>query len=355
MRLRLPKSPWAIAACIVLASFVLAVPAGSIYYVAAGGRACARCHEIRGAYHDWTASSHKDVSCSKCHGGLFTPDLSFHLHNLRMVVKHFRGEAPEAIQLRAETIPAMMARCAGCHKEEHDAWRQGPHSVTYKKLFLNEDHNKSRALSDNCLRCHGMYFNGPIRDLVEPLDMTGPWRLKEDALLDQPAIPCLACHQMHRDAGEIAERAKQENPREKTVASTSIYDRRSRLHYHALDLPIPAMKDNGAAVKMASEKNQAVCYQCHSPEPAFAVNSGDDRTCVGVHEGIACNKCHVAHSMETKTTCKDCHPRDSNCGLDVETMDTTFRSPDSAHNIHFVKCADCHKNGVPEKKVKVEM
>jgi hypothetical protein len=38
----------------------------------------------------------------------------------------------------------------------------------------------------------------------------------------------------------------------------------------------------------------------------------------------------------------------SNCGLDVETMDTSFRSPDSDHNVHTVKCADCHTDGIPE-------
>jgi hypothetical protein len=31
-------------------------------------------------------------------------------------------------------------------------------------------------------------------------------------------------------------------------------------------------------------------------------------------------------------------------------MDTTFAKPDSQHNIHFVKCADCHPKGIPPKK-----
>jgi hypothetical protein len=40
----------------------------------------------------------------------------------------------------------------------------------------------------------------------------------------------------------------------------------------------------------------------------------------------------------------------SNCGLDVEKMDTTFASKNSKHNVHWVKCADCHTKGVPKKK-----
>jgi hypothetical protein len=43
----------------------------------------------------------------------------------------------------------------------------------------------------------------------------------------------------------------------------------------------------------------------------------------------------------------------SNCRLDVEKMDTTFASKTSKHDIHRVKCADCHDGIimplVPEK------
>jgi hypothetical protein len=30
-------------------------------------------------------------------------------------------------------------------------------------------------------------------------------------------------------------------------------------------------------------------------------------------------------------------------------MDTTFLSPDSANNIHFVSCTDCHASGRPPR------
>jgi hypothetical protein len=30
-------------------------------------------------------------------------------------------------------------------------------------------------------------------------------------------------------------------------------------------------------------------------------------------------------------------------------MDTTFKSPDSLHDVHRVACADCHPKGVPRK------
>ena len=37
----------------------------------------------------------------------------------------------------------------------------------------------------------------------------------------------------------------------------------------------------------------------------------------------------------------------------VFAMDTTFKDVKSAHNIHFVKCADCHPKGVPARRNQV--
>jgi hypothetical protein len=31
-------------------------------------------------------------------------------------------------------------------------------------------------------------------------------------------------------------------------------------------------------------------------------------------------------------------------------MDTTFKDLKSKHNIHWVKCADCHEKGIPKRK-----
>jgi hypothetical protein len=113
---------------------------------------------------------------------------------------------------------------------------------------------------------------------------------------------------------------------------------------------------------MNQDARQAICYQCHAPRQAEAgtaaaanvwgpqVGSGDDRTPMGVHEGLSCISCHLGHNMNARASCKTCHPQMSNCGLDVEKMDTTYASAASRHNIHWVKCADCHVNGIPKAK-----
>ena len=132
--------------------------------------------------------------------------------------------------------------------------------------------------------------------------------------------------------------------------SLSLFDRREMEHLPVRSLPLPAMQDNGRLVKISPDSRQGLCYQCHAPRPDRQVYSGDDRTPVGVHEGISCLACHQKHSQQTRVSCANCHPRLSNCGLDVEKMDTTFVGRNSKHNIHFVDCIDCHAKGVPKKR-----
>jgi hypothetical protein len=361
------KRKWLRGALLAAAALaVLALPAGSLYYEYNAGASCARCHEIRANYDAWHASSHRDVTCGACHGEITTLDAGFHLGNLRRLVQHVRQGFADPVRLGTRDIPRLMERCKGCHRQEFAQWQSGAHSATYRRLFLDAQHNRQRLLMDDCLRCHGMHFEGGIRDLVAPLDARGPWRLLRPELADQPAIPCLSCHQVHRE-GELLPRAarqieqsagktagqsagKPSARQELSRPSVGLFDRREQKHFSVELLPLPGMRDGTRAVKISPDTRQALCYQCHAPEASGLVGSGDDRTPVGVHEGLSCLACHLKHGQQTRASCATCHPRLSNCGLDVEKMDTTFAATASRHNIHFVKCADCHPKGIPKKR-----
>jgi hypothetical protein len=132
--------------------------------------------------------------------------------------------------------------------------------------------------------------------------------------------------------------------------SLAFFDRREMMPVPVAQLGLPRMVEGGRVVRVSPDARQSLCYQCHAPLATAEVRSGDDRTPVGVHEGLACMACHQKHRQTTRASCAGCHPRLSNCGLDVEKMDTTFAGPASTHNIHFVKCPDCHPSGVPRKK-----
>ncbi len=334
----------------------LAVPAISFFYESGGGAACSRCHEMGHQYEQWLSSSHRNIPCTSCHGEALSGSFRFHLTNVLRVRDHLLGNVPEPLRLRTADFLEMQARCAGCHRQEFAQWSAGPHSVSYERLFLNAEHNRKEPPVDDCLRCHGMHFEGGIRDLLEPASARGPWRLRQEELAGQPAIPCTTCHSMHRP-GRLLARWQTGSPpaarfQEPVRPSVGLFDRRSRQAVPVSLLPLPRMQDRNRPVAISPDPRQALCYQCHAPLAAGQVRSGDDRTPTGVHEGLSCFSCHDKHRQTTRASCATCHPRLSNCNRPVETMDTTFADPGSRNNIHFVKCQDCHPQGVPTPKKK---
>ncbi len=336
----------------------LAALAGtSLYYGGEDGKACARCHEIRPMVESWSASSHRSVACKDCHGSSFTAQLRMHAKNLQRVWLHARGLVPEQIHVRHQDVVALVERCRACHRQEYADWQSGPHGAPYAAIFINPEHNSSQQLMDDCLRCHAQHFEGGIRDLVTPLDRKGPWTFVHEGDAGLPAVPCLSCHSLHRRGEPYAPRSQRVvlEGREQEILrpSLALYDRRALEHVAVGQLPLPAMREGERPVKASPDRRQALCYQCHAPRAGNQVFSGDDRTPVGVHEGLSCQACHAGHGLTTRASCAGCHPRLSNCGIDVEKMDTTFKSRESRNDVHRVACIDCHPKGVPQKKAKV--
>lgn len=352
MRLHLRKV--FLVAALLVAAALLMIPGASLYYEAGNGEACARCHEIRGSFENWQASTHRSVACTSCHGDALTLDPQFHMTNLRRVSTHLEGNLSGQARLKDRDLLRMLERCRGCHRQEFADWQAGPHGITYARIFLDKEQNRKQLLMDDCLRCHGAWFEGSIKDLVTPISTNGPWRLVEPERGAMPVIPCLACHQMHRHGQPLARPASTLSPpgpsQEVNRPSLALFDRREMMYVPAGRLPLPVMLEGTRPVKMSPDQRQALCYQCHAPLASFQVNSGDDRTAVGVHEGLSCLACHLKHGQQTRASCSSCHPRLSNCGLDVEKMDTSFKDKNSRHNVHFVKCADCHPKGVPARR-----
>ncbi len=338
---------------------ILLLPGASVYYSYSQGRSCTKCHEIWQPYRDWHESAHRNISCSECHGDVFTLDAGFHLKNLRQLAKHLRGEVPEEVRLKTDEVLKIENRCAKCHREEYADWSAGPHGASYSKIFLNNDHNQRTLLIDDCLRCHAMHFQGSIRDLVTPVNTKGPWSLRDRQLAGEPAMPCLTCHQMHRHGTPLqrSETKTDDASAKEDISrpSLALFDRREQDYVPVGRLPLPQMIDRTRLVKISPDQRQALCYQCHAPTATAQVGSGDDRTPTGVHEGLSCLACHEKHGQKTRASCTTCHPQLSNCGLDVEKMDTTFKNLKSPHNIHTVKCVDCHTKGVPQKKKRTEL
>jgi hypothetical protein len=338
----------------LLLLFVAFIAFYSRWNAASPTKTCASCHEILHSVDLWTGSAHRNIACKECHGTA----LSEGIHSIKekggMVFHHIGKTKYENVRISEVQRLEVMQRCKGCHQTEYARWNSGGHAMNYSEVFLNSAHNRAETIYEDCLRCHGMFYDkGTVRDIVEPLDTAGPWKLKNVNLADRPAIPCFACHQVHQP-GVPEIRQNLEAPGslhysrvKKTLAS--FYYRRDSNYFPVLSLASPEINYKSAAVKISQDPDQRLCIQCHSSNAFNMAGTGDDRTPMGVHEGISCLACHDSHSNSAIASCKNCHPAISNCKLDVEKMNTTYMDRTSKNNIHFVACTDCHIKGRPAK------
>ncbi|MCF8359151.1 MAG: cytochrome c3 family protein [Prolixibacteraceae bacterium] len=306
-------------------------------------KTCMQCHEIVPSAEAWYASAHRDIRCVECHGTA----LSNGIHSLKekagMLFQHTtRKVAHEDIRLNEMQVLETMERCSNCHQSEYARWNAGGHAINYHEVFEDSAHNAMETPYWDCLRCHGMFYDGNIKTLVryDP-EMPGGWALKNRKQANLPTIPCLACHQIHTEnepvgkmAGELV--AKRNPAVHLYIRADKRYQRADRL------LQIPMVNEQGDTIEVSNYPAHKLCLQCHSPNFKRIVNTEDDRTPTGVHEGISCTACHEVHSNDATNSCENCHPAINNCGLDVSQMNTTYNNPNSVNNIHFVSCEDCH-------------
>jgi hypothetical protein len=326
----------------------LAASAFAVSWTAAPAhRTCVSCHQMQEPYDALMASAHREVSCSQCHGGSFSGIHTIRENARRVWTQAVRPEGAGA-RLSEAHVVEMMQRCRSCHAREYADWSASGHSVTYTTIFLDEAHNGIEPPNNDCLRCHGMYFDGDIGTLLAPVPPgagASGLRFTDATRVDVPAIPCQACHAvhvpgalatLHGDDGDGPSR------RRSRVPAVGFYDRAEKRLIPADLLPVPRIRHRGEPVAVSNNAAQRVCTQCHAPNAAHQAGTADDRTPRGVHEGLGCQACHRPHSNEAVASCASCHPAQSNCGLDVTRMNTTYLSPESPNDVHFVSCQDCH-------------
>lgn len=335
---------------VLLALLILLIVFSSFYAYwdsAPADKTCARCHEVRCEVHEFENSSHRDMACKECHGTALSQGVRSMKEKTGMVVKHIRKESTEDIRMSEAQIMDVMSNCQRCHSYEFAKWEAGKHSVTYTDIYLDSLHNSTEQLNYDCLRCHGMFYEGTITDLVEPISTEGPWKLKKESQGDIPAIPCLTCHQIHTDGYPIADVPEnlsdslgyEYNPAQ---AGLGIYDRAEMAYFNVESLPLLKLFQGDSLIEVSEDYAMRNCVQCHAPNSWHEAGTGDDKTPRGVHAGLSCLACHDPHSNNARNSCINCHPSSSNCKMDVTKMNTTYLDPDSPNNIHTVSCSDCH-------------
>lgn len=205
------------------------------------------------------------------------------------------------------------ADCVGCHAEEHKRWSTTLHAADPAAVLTNPEHDEEELLVDECVSCHAPFQAAKfhVGDFVQPLDQKGPWHVVDANVSQWQAIRCEVCH----------------NPASSAPKKLAFYDPSAQTY---------------VTVKDSTE----LCEKCHQP------GTDDSRDLKGsVHEGLQCAACHfqpgTEMSLDAHQACTQCHPGVNPKHPDITTLDTTFLSPDSANDIHFVTCANCHPQGTP--------
>ncbi len=236
--------------------------------------------------------------------------------------------------------------CQACHPREWNEWSRSGHAMTLSAQLLNSDHDSSEQLDQTCVKCHSPELGAtPIGNIVQPLDTKGPWHLVGQFanLGDMYSIPCLACHQAHgaKPSGLLPgmdfadESTFYRNVTAPQVSNLYIYDAFAQKHVDPQ--PIAPVMNGDQAIPVNDTRPNRVCYTCHATERAESnlfepntppsgdngVSTGDDRTLMGVHQGLQCVDCHMpggSHTFNPMSSCSQCHSVGSTAGaLDYVT------------------------------------
>lgn len=275
---------------------------------------CAQCHEIRSSCISWRSSSHVDVSCVECHGTALSNGLSSLSNKMGMVYTHFtKKNTNEDVFLKEEQVLEMVKKCAECHQAEHASWQSGAHSTTYRDIFMDIEHNKMEKPYWDCFRCHGMHYDGNIHDLMSLEGEVESWHIFDEKQADRSSMTCLACHQMHGEEGkrlpyEMKAKEEREAFMEKTERPlTALYMRAEKRHIPSDKIYQTTIHDGDSLVKVSDDPNSWLCMQCHAPNSRREAGTEDDKTPLGMYEGMSCLECHNPHSNGLKNSYRDVH------------------------------------------------
>lgn len=241
-------------------------------------KTCILCHELKDTHKRWGESAHKDVNCKSCHGRT----LECLGDNLKRVCKHFTAKDHSRIGfqmcLSEAQIDRITERCIVCHRAEGAQWMRSGHSSPAEKFLTNTVHNAAWKPSDICLKCHGMFLEGDIENVIGRKGLSTEWKMKKAEQGKRASVPCLACHNIH--GGK----------------NLSFYLRGDKTSIPAETLHIRELKTaDGKPVLRGSDAASRLCTQCHAANAEGIAGSGDDPSLKCKPNGKGCLDCHKVH------------------------------------------------------------
>lgn len=199
-------------------------------------------------------------------------------------------------------------KCAECHTDEMEAWKDSPHAQAMKAF----DHPDDTACAEdpsadgcNCLTCHTTDF-----DMIK-------------GTFNYGGVTCEACH------GPFVEDHPQEGIMQLGVDSSVCQDCHADTH------------EEWAASSHGQANVQCIsCHLSHSQE--FRLT--DEALCASCHRDHVDDFAHTAHK-NANVTCTDCHTSaDPGAGSDLQLAAASGgqRAPSHSFEVSSATCVNCH-------------
>jgi hypothetical protein len=369
------------------------------------GPACLLCHQMREAYQTWRLSTHKDVTCDKCHyqapsgrkmiSAALTRSsaagkkpavsrgcISCH-EDLSDVVKIENLEFPHKDHQQASScetchmlvthgkrveysLPESRKKCYDCHK---------PHTINpHSGNWLNVHRVKGRKGTRECQACHSFQSCADCHGIME--EHKEDWYDGHRIMAAESAPVCSRCHAqdfcaschdgftLHEKGWNKKHRTGAEAVQHQDCSSchtekycNDCHEGKSKLHHEGNWLSRHGAEINARDAGKGGDLE--TCIECH--QPGF---------CLSCHKGLNArihssdfNEMHTNVKRDAMPTCLKCHTRDSCNTCHSDNLPATHKPADAwkkQHGISAIRnmdscsmchadefCESCHKHKLP--------
>jgi nitrate/TMAO reductase-like tetraheme cytochrome c subunit len=304
---------------------------------------CGSCHIMKPYHASWENSTHRDVSCIKCH---IAPGIKAEamtkIQAANMVVKDLTGTV--------ETRPWAKVDDESCLRSGCHSTRLIQGEVEYKGVRFNHTAHLGqvrRGIQLHCTSCHSQIVQGSHIAVTENTCMLCHFKGRPP---DKPVATCTGCHP---------------SPPRLTSKAGFVVD-----HPSFVKDKIDCLSCHNEVVTGSGDADPERCVSCHN-EPQKLAQTTDAPKLHRVHVGeqnIACVQCHtsmqhriVSLAATPQLDCKSCH---SNVHVQQQKLYagvgghlSAWRAgaagpPDTAHAATMpssmfqarVSCVGCHNN-----------
>lgn len=250
------------------ALFLLAVLTAGAGWYTSRPEFCRSCHNMKPYFRSWETSSHKDVSCIKCH---FPPGVGekargklLGLVQLAKYVTQSEGPRPSA------EIPDASCLRSGCHETRVLAGRVEFQGVSFDHRPHLETLRRGKKL--RCTSCHGQMVQGSHMSVTTSTCFLCHFK---EGLFNEGLGACTRCHQIPEEEFDLG-------------GGVTFH------HDLAYEKGVDCANCHGDLIQGKGEVPPERCGVCH--------NRQSDLVMIDDHEFM-----HQKHVTEHKVDCLECH------------------------------------------------